>query len=126
MHLLFEIHNKCSTYFTFNIFVSLLIGSRLYLNHFLPQNVGSIVNKSFDFSPCGFIMNLERTQFIDFTSPLFENRIGNFVNMNKQSRTSDWAFFIRPFNNTSWIYCLGNKLELLKCWPHSELFYLGI
>ena len=76
---------------------------------FFVQNKGNIVNRNYDFSPSGFFMNLERFQFIDFTSPLFENRVGNYVNRNKLSHSLDWAFFIRPFNNTSWICSLGNK-----------------
>ena len=71
------------------------------------QNKGSIVNRNYDFSLSGFYVNLERSQFIDFTSPLFENRVGNYVNMNKLSHSLDWAFFLRPFNNTSWICSLG-------------------
>ena len=97
---------------------------------FFVQNKGSILKRNYNFSPSGFFMNLERFQFIDFTSPLFENRVGNYVNRNKLSHSFDWAFFIRPFNNTSWICSLGNKskrffiflfaLRIIHKWRHSS------
>jgi hypothetical protein len=42
---------------------------------FLFANVGSIVNKSYDFVPCGFVINPDRFPFVDFSIPLFENRL---------------------------------------------------
>jgi hypothetical protein len=34
--------------------------------------------------------------------------------MKKQSHNLDWAFFIRPFNNTSWFSSLGKTLRIKK------------
>ena len=84
---------------------------KCWLSQYFVQNKGSIVNRTYDFSVCGFIMSFERSKFLDFSSPLFENRIGNYVNMNKLQHSFDWAFFIRPFNNTSWIFSLGKRVN---------------
>ena len=88
------------------LYISKLINANS--KYFVP-NKGSIVNRTYDFSVCGFILTFERSLFLDFSSPLFENRVGNYVNMNKLQDSFDWAFFIRPFNNTSWIFSLGKK-----------------
>jgi hypothetical protein len=85
----------------------------MMVTNFEHEFTGSIVNWTYDFSPCGFAINPERSKFVDFSVPLFENRLGNYINNRKKAVAYDWMFFIRPFHQTAWICCLG--LLLLIC-----------
>ena len=68
---------------------------------------GSIVNNTFDFSLACFIINQERSHFVDFPLPVMEQHMGNFINKRKMSISFDWMCFVRPFNSLAWISCFG-------------------
>jgi hypothetical protein len=82
----------------------------MILRKFLFQTwtfLGSIVNKSYDFVMCGYVINYDRNTFVDFSMPLFENRIGNYINTALQTKTFDWMFFTRIFRPSAWLNVVG-------------------
>jgi hypothetical protein len=60
-----------------------------------------------DFVPVGFVLNIHRSQHVDFSTPIFQKSFGNFINTNKKSSKWDWPFYLRPFNQTVWICAAG-------------------
>jgi|688.fasta_scaffold831210_1 hypothetical protein len=89
--------------------------------------IGSVVNRTYDFCASGYIVNVDRSHFVDFSLPLFNYQVGNYINKRKQSISYDWLFFIRPFHSTVWFCCLG--LFLLICiiqWVLHDYFCIAI
>jgi hypothetical protein len=75
-----------------------------------------MVNKIDDFVPAGFVLSLLRSQYVDFSTPIFQKYFGNFINTNQKASKLDWTFYIRPFNNTVWISAAG--------WTHIMIDFL--
>ena len=56
---------------------------------------------------CGYVMNHDRAHFVDFSQPLFENRVGNYVNGDLLPEMFDWFFFARIFRPSAWLNVVG-------------------